>query len=77
MVDRFAGALNPKGVKGVFITTSRFTKDAETINHHPMKIILIDGQKLAELMIEYNIGVTTSDTYEIKKIDLDFFRYEE
>ena len=74
-VQSFAGALQGKQAnKGVFITTSKFSKPAikfvETISS---KIILIDGTRLAELMIEYELGVTTEITYELKRIDLDYF----
>jgi restriction system protein len=72
----FAGALlNKRGIKkGIFITTSTFSEGAreyvKTIDH---KIVLIDGHQLANLMIKYNIGVSTSATYEIKNIDNDYF----
>lgn len=74
-IQKFAGALmGKKAKKGIFITTSSFTKDAqhfaETIDS---KIILIDGERLAQLMIEYNVGVAVSQTYEIKRIDSDYF----
>jgi len=71
----FVGTLDTKGVtKGVFITTSKFSKDLEKkIGKTPKTIIFINGPKLAKLMIQYNVGVTTKNTYEIKKIDEDFF----
>ena len=71
----FVGTLDTKGVtKGVFITTSKFPKDPEEkIGKTPKSIIFIDGPEFAKLMIQYNVGVTTEDTYEIKKIDEDFF----
>ena len=74
----FAGALlAQKARKGIFITTSSFPKSAlefvEKIDH---KIILMDGQDLTRYMIEYNIGLSVSDTFEIKKIDTDYFDEE-
>ena len=60
--------------KGVFITTSKFPKDAENnSSRSPKPIKLIDGPKLVKLMIEHNIGVSITKLYEIKKIDTDFF----
>ena len=63
--------------KGVFITTSSF--DAAAVRkareaHHT--IILIDGDKLVDLMYEYNVGIKIKDTYEIKEVDIDFFEGE-
>jgi len=74
----FIGALELKGVtKGVFITTSKFPTNAEDVVSRTTKsIILIDGIKLAKLMIEYDIGVTTEKEYKIKRIDTDFFEME-
>jgi restriction system protein len=74
-VQKFAGALQGKRArKGIFITTSSFSKDAvEYAGLIESKIILIDGVKLADLMVEHGVGVTTTNSYEIKKIDLDFF----
>jgi restriction system protein len=71
----FAGSLlSKKAKKGVFITTSDFSKNAyDFINSIEPKIILIDGQKLALLMIEHNVGVTRKEIYEIKDIDNDYF----
>ena len=72
----FTGSLEGHGAqKGVFITTSSFTKDGidfvKRLQHK--KIILIDGRKLTELMISNNVGVSTISTYHVKKIDLDYF----
>ncbi len=76
-IHKFAGALNEKGLnKGVFITTSSFTRDAISSAKH-QSIVLIDGEKLANLMIEYNVGTFTSHTYEIKRIDSDYFNIGE
>lgn len=73
-VARFAGALARKGAnKGVFITTSDFTKDAKAYEAAGFKIILINGYQLAQLMIDHNVGVSTVKTYEIKRVDSDYF----
>ena len=74
-IRNFVGSLvGQKANKGVFITTSRFTKDSleyvKTITH---KVILIDGEMLAQLMIENNIGVSKVISYDVKKIDSDYF----
>lgn len=74
-IQKFVGALAGQGAKkGVFITTSSFTNDAK--NYRPMndtKIVLIDGQQLAELMIDYDLAVSTIKNYSLKKIDNDYF----
>jgi restriction system protein len=77
-IQSFAGSLEGnRARKGVFITTSRFSKDAEEyVNRIEKKIILLDGQKLAELMIDHGIGVSETAQYVIKKIDLDYFENE-
>lgn len=75
-IRNFIGSLALKGVnKGVFLTTSRFSKSAikTAQDSKQQKIILIDGQQLANLAIEYNLGVQTQKTIEIKKIDIDYF----
>ena len=71
----FGGSLMGKNArKGVFITTSDFPKSAyEYVNSIDRKIILIDGHKLAALMIEHNIGVNQREKFEIKDIDNDYF----
>lgn len=71
----FAGSLlSKKAKKGIFITTSSFPKTAyEFVTKIEPRIVLIDGVRLAELMIEYNIGVAVKNFYEIKKIDSDYF----
>ena len=77
LLQSFVGALIGKGLsKGVFITTSSFTSGAIEYAKH-QSIILIDGDKLADLMIEYNVGTFTSHTYEIKRIDSDYFNIGE
>ena len=74
-LQKFVGALAGQGAKkGIFITTSNFTKDArEYIPRNETKIVLIDGEQLAQLMIDYNLGCTSQQTYELKKIDGDYF----
>lgn len=75
MIRDFVGTLELNGLnKGVFITTSNFQKNFEQdLQNVNKNIILIEGNKLGELMIEYNIGVKSKKIYEIKKIDSDFF----
>lgn len=76
LIQNFVGALDGAGVnKGVFITTSSFSKTALEYKSSK-KIAMIDGKQLAQLMIQYNVGVTTEYIYEIKKIDKDFFEEE-
>ncbi len=77
-VQKFAGALQgQRATKGVFITTSSFSRDAEDyaklINS---KIILIDGERLAGLMVDHDVGVTAVGEYKLKKIDSDYFEGE-
>ena len=74
-IQKFAGALQgQRARKGVFITTSDFTREArEYVSMIDSKIILIDGEELAELMIDYNVGVSNATIYEIKRIDSDYF----
>lgn len=74
-LQKFVGALAGQGAKkGIFITTSSFTRDA--LDYSPKnetKIVLIDGEQLAQLMVDHNLGCTPQQTYEVKKIDYDFF----
>lgn len=77
-IQKFAGALmGKKAKKGVFITTAKFSKEAvsyaQTIEN---KIVLIDGELLAEYMIDFDVGVDKTAIYEIKKVDLDYFSDE-
>jgi restriction system protein len=74
-IRNFIGALSVhKAEKGVFITTSGFNKNArETAAKVNSKVVLIDGPTLADLMIDFELGVSTVNTYEIKRIDSDFF----
>ena len=72
-IQKFAGAMLGKNAKkGVFITTSYFAKTAIEYAKN-QNIILIDGKKLVQLMIKYNVGCYTDSSYSIKKLDLDFF----
>ena len=74
-IQKFAGALQGnRARKGIFITTSTFTKDAkEYVSLIETKIVLIDGVRLADLMIEHNVGVATLASYDVKRIDSDYF----
>lgn len=73
-VESFVGAVDrQRGNKGVFITTSDFTKEAYDHTSTHVNLVKINGKRLAELMIQYNIGVTIKNIYEIKKIDSDYF----
>lgn len=74
-IQKFAGALQGfRARKGIFITSSLFTTEAKDfVARIDNKIVLIDGQNLAQYMIEFDAGVTTKDTYKIKKIDFDYF----
>lgn len=75
VVQAFAGSLDEvKARKGVMITTSTFSQDARRfVDRIDKKIVLIDGEQLAQLMIEYNVGVAVEETYTIKKVDIDYF----
>lgn len=74
-VHQFAGALTGQHArKGIFITTSSFSKDAQQfVAGVDTKIVLIDGKQLAELMIDHSVGVATTTTYEVKHLDSDYF----
>lgn len=77
-IQKFAGALQGhRARKGIFITTSSYTKDAlDYATNIETKIVLIDGIKLASLMIDHSVGVTPVTTYELKRIDSDYFLEE-
>jgi len=77
-LQKFVGALAGQGAKkGIFITTSSFTKDAlDYAPRNETKIVLIDGQQLAQFMIDYNLGVTSLNSYEVKRMDSDYFGEE-
>ena len=75
-VQKFVGALAGQGIqKGLFITTAKFTKEAQSYaaKQSATKVVLVDGEKLTKLMIEYNVGVSTLNIYAVKKIDSAFF----
>ncbi|WP_144525876.1 restriction endonuclease [Bacillus pumilus] len=79
LVQSFSGALDDMGAKkGVFITTSHFTKNAIDYADRlqSKKIILIDGERLAKLMIDYDIGVNLREKFILKKIDFSYFNEE-
>ena len=74
-IQKFVGALaGNKASKGVFITSSGFTKGAtdyaSQVNH---RVVLIDGSMLSELMMDYDLGVSTKDVYTVKRLDTDYF----
>jgi restriction system protein len=77
-IQKFVGALHGKRArKGVFITTGAFSGDASSyVEHIEPKVVLIDGRRLAELMIDFEVGVTTARTYHVKRIDSDYFEEE-
>jgi restriction system protein len=74
-IQKFAGALQgQRAKKGIFITTSSFTKEArEFASRIESKIILIDGVTFSQLMIDYNVGVNLVASYELKRLDSDYF----
>ena len=74
-IMKFSGSLTKKHAnRGVFITTSSFTKDAsEFVEAMPQKIVLIDGKQLASLMIEHEVGVSPMKAYTLKRLDQDYF----
>jgi len=74
-IQKFAGALQgQRARKGVFITTSAFTKEAQEFAARiENKITLIDGETLSQLLIDYNVGINSVATYEIKRLDSDYF----
>jgi restriction system protein len=74
-IRAFSGSLGAaKANKGVFVTTSYFTQPAQSFaERHPFRIVLIDGEQLAILMIRHNVGVRIDETLYLKKVDEDFF----
>ena len=63
--------------KGVMLTTSSFSREAEEyVQRIERRIVLIDGRRLAELMIEHGVGVATARTFVVKKLDQDYFDEE-
>jgi|HubBroStandDraft_6_1064221.scaffolds.fasta_scaffold149223_2 restriction system protein len=77
-IQKFVGALHGKRArKGIFLTTSTFTKEAKDyVEGLETKVILIDGAQLAGLMFDYGVGVSTANSYVVKRIDSDFFEDE-
>jgi restriction system protein len=77
-IQKFVGALHGKRArKGVFITTSGYSGDAQDyVTNIDPKVVLIDGAELTELMIDFGLGVTTMATYEVKRVDSDYFGEE-
>lgn len=77
-LHEFAGAMQDRAGRGVFITTSRFSREAREFAERGDKpIVLIDGQRLAELMVHYNVGVQAKFTAVLKRIDENFFDQDE
>ena len=74
-LQQFVGALHgKKASKGVFITTSKFSNEGRSyVASIEPKVILIDGELLAQLMVKFNVGVEPIVAYEVKKIDVDYF----
>ncbi len=74
-IQKFAGALQgQRARKGIFITTASFSDRAKRYSQIiDSKIVLIDGNMLAQLMIDYNIGVASFATYDMKRLDSDYF----
>ncbi len=77
-IRAFSGSLGAaKANKGVFVTTSYFTKPAiDFAERHPFKMVLIDGKQLTSLMLRYNVGVRVAEILHMKKLDEDFFGEE-
>lgn len=77
-IQKFVGALQgQRARKGVFITTSAFTADAiDYASRIDTKVVLIDGQQLANLMMDFDVGVSVAATYAVKRIDSDYFEEE-
>jgi restriction system protein len=73
-IRAFSGSLGAaKANKGVFVTTSSFTQPAQSFaERHPFRIVLIDGEQLAALMIRHNVGVRIDETLYLKKVDEDY-----
>jgi restriction system protein len=74
-IQKFVGALHGKRAKkGVFITTGSFSAEAVAyVEHIDPKVVLIDGRRLAELMIDFEVGIATTRTYHVKRVDSDYF----
>lgn len=78
VIQAFAGGLDGRqATKGVMITTSPYTTEARAfVEHIPKRIVLIDGQTLARYMMEFGVGVATARTYDVKRVDLDYYEEE-
>ncbi len=78
VVQGFAGSLDGfRARKGVFITTGTFSREAhEYVDRIDKRIVLIDGPMLARLLIEHDVGVTVASSYQIKRVDSDYFNEE-
>ncbi len=74
-IQKFAGALQgQRARKGIFLTTSDFSREAhDYASRIESKIVLIDGEQLAQMLIDHNIGVAPVASYEIKRVDSDYF----
>lgn len=74
-IQKFVGALHGKRAKkGIFITSSEFTREArDYVTHLEPRVVLIDGKTMARLMVEHDVGMTSKSIYELKSIDQDFF----
>ncbi|WP_353259039.1 restriction endonuclease [Prochlorothrix hollandica] len=77
-IQKFVGALAGQGAKkGIFITTSRFSEHAKDYSpKNDTKVVLIDGEELAQYMIDFDLGVSVVSEYKLKKIDIDYFEAE-
>jgi restriction system protein len=77
-IQKFVGALHGKRArKGVFITTGTFSTDArDYVSHIDPRVVLIDGRELANYMLDLDLGVTPKATYQVKRIDSDYFSDE-
>jgi restriction system protein len=78
-IQKFFGALHgQRATKGIFITTSTFSKEASSYaDSVTPRVILVDGKELAQLMIDFDVGVTASHRYALKRLDLDYFVTDE
>jgi len=78
-LQKFVGALHGQHAnKGVFITTSTFSKEAIAYAENVTpRVILVDGEELADLMIEHGVGVAVIQTYKLQRLDLDYFATDE
>jgi restriction system protein len=79
LVQAFAGSLDgQRARKGIMITTSQFSQDAKDyVDRIEKKIVLIDGEQLAQLMIDHGIGIAEVVNYTVKRVDIDYFDYEQ